>query len=58
MVRGPREDEPTIHGTGWVAWATSPDEARLQGAGGSPEDALQQLTVYLREFRTAALTQS
>jgi hypothetical protein len=46
---GPREADPVIHGSAWVAWATGPDGGRLQGSGDSPEDALLALTTALRE---------
>jgi hypothetical protein len=52
VARGPRDEDPPIQGTGWVAWAAGSGEERMQGAGGTPEDALQQLRVHLREFAT------
>lgn len=52
VVCGPREVDPQIHGTGWVAWAVGPDGTRLQGTGDSPHDALLALTVRLKELST------
>lgn len=48
VVCGPREVDPQIRGSGWVAWATGPDGARLQATGESPHDALATLTIQLR----------
>ena len=48
VVCGPREVDPQIRSTSWVAWATGPEGARLQGDGPSPQDALATLTVQLR----------
>ena len=48
VVCGPREVDPTIRGSGWVAWATGPDGERLEGTGESPHDALVGLTIQLR----------
>jgi hypothetical protein len=48
VVCGPREADPAIRNPGWVAWATGPKGERLQGAGDSPHDALNALTVQLR----------
>ena len=50
VVCGPREVDPNIHGSGWVAWAVGPDRERVSGDGASPEDALLALTVQLREL--------
>ncbi len=36
VVCGPRWADPVINGSGWVAWATGPNSARLQGDGESP----------------------
>ena len=33
VVCGPREADPAIRGSGWVAWATGPNAERLQGEG-------------------------
>lgn len=48
VVCGPREIDPKVPGSGWVAWARGPNGERLQGDGTSPEDALLALTVELR----------
>ena len=50
VVCGPREVDPQIRGSGWVAWATGPDGGRLQGTGESPHEALGALTVQLKEM--------
>ena len=48
VVCGPRQADPAIHGSSWVAWVTGPNGERLQGDGPSPHDALATLTVLLR----------
>ena len=48
VVCGPREVDPQIRGSGWVACATGPDGERLQGSGESPHEGLGALTVQLR----------
>ncbi len=50
VVCGPREVDPAIHGSGWLACATGPNGQRLQGSGGSPHDALVALTVLLKRL--------
>ena len=49
VVCGPREIDPNIHSSEeWCAWARGPKGERIEGRGGSPQDALQQLTVHLK----------
>ena len=48
VVCGPREVDPTIRSSNWVAWAAGPDGSKLQGTGESPHDALTALTVQLK----------
>ena len=31
VVCGPREVDPNIQGSGWVAWAVGPDRERISG---------------------------
>ena len=51
VALGPREADPAIEGETWVAWATGPKDKRLQGSGASPQDALVQLALSLREVK-------
>ena len=51
VALGPREADPAIDGATWVAWATGPKDKRLHGAGDSPQDALVQLALGLREVK-------
>jgi len=49
VVRGPREANPKINGHDWVAWAKGPHAGeRVQGEGGSPQEALLDLANRLR----------
>lgn len=48
VVCGPREADPAIQSSGWVAWATGRNGERLQGDGECPHDALSSLMVQLR----------
>jgi hypothetical protein len=48
VVRGPREVDPSIRGSGWVAWARGPDGERLEGKADTPAAALAELTTELR----------
>ena len=50
LARGPREADPKIMGSSWVAWAKSQGE-RLEGSGESPSQALNALAARLRERR-------
>ena len=48
---GPREVDPKAHSfEEWCAWARGPNKERLEGRGSSPEDALLELTVKLKEL--------
>jgi hypothetical protein len=49
VVRGPREVDPKISSDSWVAWALSPKGERVAGQGGSPEQALDDLTNAMRK---------
>jgi hypothetical protein len=56
VARGPREVDPQIHGTSWVAWA-KPDEHLpdlppiVEGQGDYPEQAMLNLATRLRELK-------
>lgn len=50
VVCGPREVDPNIRGSGWVAWAIGPGRERVSGEGDSPEDALVSLTGKFKEL--------
>jgi len=52
VVCGPREVDPNIHSAEeWCAWARGPKGERVEGRGGSPEDALIQLSFRLKELK-------
>ena len=52
VVCGPREVDPNIHSAEeWCAWASGPKGERVEGRGGSPEDALIQLSFRLKELK-------
>ena len=49
---GPREVDPNIHSAEeWCAWTRAPTDERVEGRGPSPEDAMQTVTLRLRELR-------
>jgi hypothetical protein len=50
VVTGPREADPAIEGEEWCAWARGPKDERVEGRGPSAEDALQTLTMDLKEL--------
>ena len=46
---GPREVDPAVRSPDeWCAWARGPNNERIEGRDGLPEDALLQLTVHLK----------
>ena len=48
---GPREADPKTHGAEeWCAWARGPEKERVEGRGPSPNEALGDLTVQLKEL--------
>ncbi len=49
VVRGPREVDPKISSDSWVAWARGPKGERVDGQGGSAEQALDDLTNKMRK---------
>jgi hypothetical protein len=51
VVRGPREVDPAIRRETWVAWARGPNDERVEGEGGSPEQALSALANKLTPLR-------
>jgi hypothetical protein len=50
VVRGPREVDPTIRGSGWVAWARGPTGERLESKADTPAAALAELTTELGQL--------
>jgi hypothetical protein len=50
VVKGPRQAEPTIHGSTWTAWATG-DGQRVEGHGDTAEEAMADLANQLRAIR-------
>jgi hypothetical protein len=51
VVKGPRQVDPAIRGSSWVAWATG-DGKRAEGTGESADAAMQDLANQLRRMRT------
>jgi hypothetical protein len=50
VVSCPREADPAIHSADECAWARGPKDERLEGPGGSPQDALVQLAYRLKDL--------
>lgn len=48
VARGPREVDPKIMGSSWVAWARSESGPPIEASGAFPEEALNNLAAKLR----------